>query len=90
MCELLDELKKIGYEEGLSAGISQGVQQGLSAGIGQGVLDKTRVVAANMIKRGMADDDIRALAECSQELIDQIKSGMRINLGDNHKDSYIE
>ena len=51
MCELLDELKKIGYEEGLSAGI------------GQGVLDKTRVVAANMIKRGMADDDIRALAE---------------------------
>ncbi len=80
MCELLDELKKIGYEEGLSAGVQQGMQRGISQGeqqgISQGELDKTRVVAANMIKRGMSDDDIRALAECSQELIDQIRSGM--------------
>lgn len=76
MCELLDELKKIGYEEGLSAGIGQGISQGVQRGISQGELDKTRVVVTNMIKRGMSDDDIRALAECSQELIDQIKSGM--------------
>ncbi len=77
MCELLDELKKIGYEEGLSAGVQQGMQRGIS----QGELDKTRVVAANMIKRGMSDDDIRALAECSQELIDQIRSGKKITSG---------
>lgn len=68
MCELLDEFEKIGYEKGLSAGVQQGISQG--------ELDKTRVVAANMIKCGMPDEDIRALAECSQELIDQIRSGM--------------
>ncbi|MBD5555408.1 MAG: hypothetical protein HDQ95_08760 [Roseburia sp.] len=80
MCELLDEIEKIGYEKGLSAGVQQGMQRGISQGIQRGIskgeVEKTRVVAANMIKRGMSDDDIRALAECSQELIDQIRSGM--------------
>ena len=34
-------------------------------------------IVANMVKRGMDDADIRALAECNQELIDEVRNALR-------------
>jgi len=33
-------------------------------------------IILNMIKKGMSDEDICSLAECSQELVDEIRNGM--------------
>ena len=43
------------------AGVQQGIQQGIKA------------VVSNMIKRGMSDEDIIAITECSQDLIDKLR-----------------
>ena len=36
--------------------------------------EKTKVIVRNMIKRGMQDEDIKAIAECEQELIDMLRA----------------
>lgn len=40
----------------------------------EGIDTKTRIVVTNMLKRGMPDADIKALAECEQDLIDEIRN----------------
>lgn len=47
-------------------------ERGVSEGMEQGRQDKTRIVVANMLKRGMAEADIMALAECSKEFIKEV------------------
>ncbi|MGN0141488.1 MAG: hypothetical protein ACI4AD_04620 [Roseburia sp.] len=42
----------------------------------EGIEEKTRTIVTNMVKRGMADADIIALAECDQPFIDEIRSKM--------------
>ena len=49
------------YEEGVEDGIEQGIEQGLS------------ITIRNMLARGMSDEDIMAIAECGQELIEQVR-----------------
>ncbi len=44
------------------AGIIAGKQEGIVA------------VVANMLRRGMSDEDIMAITECEQELIDQVRN----------------
>ena len=51
-----------------------GMQTGMQAGFQTGMDDKTRNVVINMLKRGMSDEDIIAIAECPQELIDELRS----------------
>ena len=45
------------YEEGVEDGIEQGL----------------RITIRNMLARGMTDEDIMAIAECGQELIEQVR-----------------
>ena len=49
------------YEEGVEDGIEQGIEQGLC------------ITIRNMLARGMSDEDIMAIAECGQELIEQVR-----------------
>lgn len=41
-----------------------------------GIEENTRMIVANMLKRGMPDTDIRALAECDQKPIDEVRRGL--------------
>lgn len=57
--------RKMDREEGREIGREEGRKEGCEE-------NQTRIVK-NMIARGMKDEDIIALTECSQELIDQLR-----------------
>lgn len=42
----------------------------------EGKKEKTRIIVLNMIKRGMSDSEIVALAECDQGFVDEMRSSM--------------
>lgn len=69
MCQAMRELLADAEATGRKQGISQGLSQGISQGISQGATDKTRTVVLNMLARGMSDEDICAIAECTAEFI---------------------
>lgn len=48
-------------------------ERGLKEGRKEGKMDKTKIVVKNMLLRGMSDEDIRGLAECSQKIIDEVR-----------------
>lgn len=68
MCKALDMMCEREREKGLSQGIGQGRTMGME--------EKTRRIVINMLERGMSDEDICILAECSQEYISKIKKEM--------------
>ena len=76
--EWLAEEREAGMQTGIQTGIQRGIQtgihRGMQTGIQTGMDDKTRNVVINMLKRGMSDEDIIAIAECPQELIDELRS----------------
>ncbi len=53
--------------------IREMVQDGINQGLEQGIDMKTRRIVENMIGRGMSDEDIMAIAECSEELIREVR-----------------
>ena len=65
MCQAIrewaEEERSIGREEGREEGRREGRQ-------------KTRTIVRNMMKRGMSDADIMAIAECDQEFINEVRS----------------
>ena len=52
---------KLLYEEGMKTGMERGLDE------------KTRIIVRNMLARGMSDEDIMTIAECGQELIEQVR-----------------
>ena len=67
-----DELREA-REAGINLGIRQGISKGISCGIETGKEEKTRTVVTNMIKRGISDADICAMAECEPEFVEQVR-----------------
>ena len=61
MCQALREA----FEEERSIGWAKGKAEGSS--------EKTKIFVTNMLRRGMSDEDIMALAECSQEFLNETK-----------------
>jgi len=57
MCNLSDLIEEKGIEKGKKEGFDE----------------KTRQIVRNMLKRGMTDEDVIALAECRRELVEEIK-----------------
>ena len=70
MCKALEELMQDKLDEKLLQGISQGIAEGSE--------DKTRTIVKNMLLRGMSDNDIMALAECNQALVDQVRKSLSV------------
>ena len=54
--------------------IQEGYDRGITQGITQGISEKTVNVIRNMLMRGQSDQDIIAIAECTQEQIDKVRS----------------
>ena len=67
---------KVDMCEALTALIEDGWKEGIKEGIKEGLDEKTRQIVRNMLERGMADKDIIALAECRQELIEEVRKGL--------------
>lgn len=61
MCKALEDIRLEGLEEGMEKGMRAGAEE------------KTRCIVRNMLRCGMADDDIMALAECGQDVIDSVR-----------------
>ena len=57
--------------------IADGRTEGIKVGREAGMDEKTRSFVVNMLRRGMEDTDIMALAECEQELIDEVRSTIK-------------
>lgn len=64
---------KVDMCTGIKEWIADERAEGKAEGIAEGIDEKTRSVVANMIRRGMSDADIRGLAECEQEMIDEVR-----------------
>ena len=64
--DMMDESRALGQSEGRTIGLREGKELGID--------ENTRRIVENMIRRGMADDDIMAIAECSRELINEVKN----------------
>ena len=64
------------YEEGGSVNMCRALTELIADGRADGADEKTRSVVANMLKRGMKDADIIAVAECEQALIDEVRQGL--------------
>ena len=54
-------------------GREEGIQQGIQEGIMHGIWQELQTVVSNMITRGMSDEDIIAITECTQDLIDKLR-----------------
>lgn len=52
-------------------------ENGIEQGIKQGSEEKNRTIIRNMLGHGMTDKDIRAIVECSQEQIEQVRRDAR-------------
>ena len=52
-------------------------EEGVEAGRERGSKEKTCSIIRNMLERGMTDEDIMAIAECGQEIIEQVKGTIR-------------
>ena len=65
MCQALREW----IEEERSLGWAEGEAKGEI----KGAMEKTQIIVRNMLRRGMSDEDIMALAECSQEFVDEVR-----------------
>ena len=66
-------LREAEREAGVQQGIQQGIQQGMQQGIMHGIRQELQTVVSNMITRGMSDEDIIAITECTQDLIDKLR-----------------
>ena len=53
--------------------IREWAEEERSIGRQEGLDEKTGVIVRNMLKRGMTDADIMAIAECNQEFIDEAR-----------------
>ena len=67
MCTAIREMIEESREEGRSLGLTEGRALGID--------ESTRKIVRNMIERGMADEDIMAIAECDRTLIAEVRSG---------------
>ena len=73
MCKALMDLRA--EERSIGEQIGQHIGQQIGEQIGEqiGATGKTVQIVRNMITRGYSDEDICAIAECSEELVQEIR-----------------
>ena len=48
--------------------------EGRAEGLAEGITEATMMIVENMLKRGMSDEDICALAECDMTLVEEVRA----------------
>lgn len=72
MCEFAERMERKGIEKGICQGLSQGLSQGRK----EGMEEITWNMVKNMLQRGMPDEDICAIAECSPKYVERVRKNM--------------
>ena len=62
-----------GRKSGLAEGRKSGLAEGRKSGLAEGMEQKTMQIIRNMLQRGMAEEDICALAECGKEEVERVR-----------------
>ena len=53
---------------------SDELREARAAGVASGIAEATITIVQNMLKRGMSDEDICALAECDRALVEEVRT----------------
>ena len=64
--------RKMDREEAREEGRQEGYQAGISAGENIGFTEAQTQIVKNMLARGMSDEEIIALTECTREFVEQL------------------
>ena len=75
----LIKVKEYYMKEGkvdMSSAITLMIEEGEARGLAKGHDEKNRMIVRNMLNRDMPIKDICAIAECSEELVKEVKSQM--------------
>lgn len=64
--------RKMDREEAREEGRQEGYQAGISAGENIGFTEAQTQIVKNMLARGMSEEEIIALTECTHEFIEQL------------------
>ena len=65
---IAEQLKKMGFEEG----IQRGIQQGLAQGIEQGMKSSARQIARNLLLTGMDKNSVQQVTQLEEEELEQL------------------
>ncbi|POE17248.1 hypothetical protein BV918_13845 [Pectobacterium odoriferum] len=69
---IAEQLKKMGFEEGIQRGIQQGLAQGLEQGIEQGMKNSARQIARNLLLTGMDKNSVQQVTQLEEEELEQL------------------
>ena len=64
MCKALEDIR----QEGIDIGIEKGMEKGMEKGVEQ--------IVRNMLQKGLTDENIIALTECSQQTLEKVRSSI--------------
>ena len=79
MCKYIDiqENSEMEKEVKSMTGLGQTIAEtNYAKGIEKGEESKTKIVVKNLLARGMSDEDIMVLAECSKEMVEQVRNNI--------------
>lgn len=65
---IAEQLKKMGFEEG----IQRGIQQGLAQGIEQGMKSSAKQIARNLLLTGMDKNSVQQVTQLEEEELEQL------------------
>lgn len=68
MCNLSENIKAIGIEEGIERGIERGIEQGIEKGIQKGIKKERLDAIARMLKAGVTKEQIISFGYTKEEL----------------------
>ncbi|MBQ5675448.1 MAG: hypothetical protein IIV45_10290, partial [Lachnospiraceae bacterium] len=79
MCKYIDiqENSEMEKEVKSMTGLGQTIAEtNYAKGIEKGEESKTKIVVKNLLARGMSDEDIMVLAECSKEMVEHVRNNI--------------
>ncbi len=69
---IAEQLKKMGFDEGIQRSIQQGLAQGLEQGIEQGMKNSARQIARNLLLTGMDKNSVQQVTQLEEEELEQL------------------
>ncbi|QQA74619.1 Rpn family recombination-promoting nuclease/putative transposase [Pectobacterium parmentieri] len=74
---IAEQLKKMGFDEGIQHGIQQGLAQGLEQGIEQGMKNSARQIARHLLLTGMDKNSVQQATQLETEELEQLVTAIQ-------------